>query len=96
MAQLYYHRAYHADLLAEGNALADLIPYTQGEGSYHFQSYRMYMALIEAFAPNWYSDPVERVGFLNAEYERRAEIAELRLRGYDRRADRLERQTAKP
>jgi hypothetical protein len=96
IAYLYYNRAYHADLLSRADALASLIPYSgrEKEKQYDMQSYRYYMAMLEQLASVWYPDPMARVRFLNLEYDRRSEIAELRLKGYDHIADRLERRAA--
>lgn len=92
IANLYYNRAYHVDLVAEGRGLAGLITYSPANGRAHFDAYRLYMAMLEELAPAWYPDPAERIAFLNSEYDRRGEIARLRLRGYDHLADRLERE----
>lgn len=91
-AKLYYNRAYHADLVVEGRTLAGLIAYSPAHGGARFEAYRLYMGLLEQLAPVWYPDPAERIAFLNSEYDRRGEIARLRLRGYDHLADRLERE----
>lgn len=94
IADLFYHRAYHAELIAEGEALRGLIAYTRRDSGGHFDAYRLYIAMIEAFAPVWYPVVNERAAFLNGQYEHHSEIAELRLHGYDMVADRLERQAA--
>jgi hypothetical protein len=94
VAQLYYHRAYHAELLAEGDALSGRIPHRQQQAANYLNAYRLYIALIEAFAARRMPNPLDRVRFLNAEYERHAEVVELRLHGYDKLADRLEKQAA--
>lgn len=60
------------------------------------ETYQIYIGLIEAFAATLYPDPVERLNFLTQEYSRQIEIAELRLRGYDNLADRMERDTLTP
>lgn len=96
VAYLYYNRAYHAELLSRADAMASLIPYSgrEKQKQYDLLSYRYYMAMIEDLASVWYPDPIARVRFLNLEYDRRSEIAELRLKGYDQIADRLERRAA--
>lgn len=91
IANLYYNRAYHADLVSEATTLAGLIAYVDNSSSVDFEAYRLYMALLEQMAPIWYPDPGARVAFLNREYDRRDEIARLRLRGYENVADHLER-----
>ena len=92
IASLYYNRAYHAELVAESRSLAGLISYSRTNSSADFEVYRLYMAMVEQLAPIWYPDSDERMVFLNTEYDRRGEIARLRLRGYDHLADRLERE----
>jgi hypothetical protein len=84
---LFYNRAYHSDLLEEGKTLSNLISYFGQDIKRHFEAYRLYIALIEQFAPYWYPDATERAAFLNTEYDRRGEVVELRLHGYDRLAD---------
>jgi hypothetical protein len=97
VAYLYYNRAYHADLLARAETLSSLIPYSgrEREKQYDMASYRYYMAMVESLSSIWFEDPVSRIRFLNLEYDRRGEIAELRLKGYDHIADRLERRAAR-
>jgi hypothetical protein len=94
IADLYYHRARHLDLVDEGEVLSGLIPYSGREESTHFDTYRIYIGLLEAFSSVWYPEPVERADFLNEEYERLGEVERLRLRGYDNLADRLEHDRA--
>ncbi len=47
--------------------------------------------MLEALAPLWFPDADARIEFLRNEYDHRGEVVELRLRGFDRIADRLER-----
>ncbi len=91
VANLYYNRAYYAELVSEATTLAELIAYYDNSSSVHLEASRLYMTLLEQLAPVWYPDPATRVAFLNREYDHHAEIAALRLKGYDRMADRLER-----
>jgi len=93
IATLFYNRAYHADMVQEAATLAGLIAYSDDRGKEQFDAYRLYMALLENMTPIWYPDSEARVAFLNREYDRRGEIARLRLRGYDHVADHLERTT---
>lgn len=90
VARLYFLRAYHADLVSEGRVLAGLIPYDRRQSNVEFDSYKIYMALVETMTPLWFSSNSDRTEFLNAEYTRHTEIAEMRLHGYDRLADHLE------
>ena len=87
VARLYYNRAYHAELLQEGEALSRIVSVSGRETTRHLQAYRLYMALLEAFARNWNRNIQDRAAFLNREYDRRSEVVELRLHGYDRLAD---------
>ena len=91
IANLYYNRAYYADLVSEATTLAELIAYSDNSSSVNLEAGRLYMALLEQMAPIWYPDSATRAAFLNREYDHHAEIAALRLQGYDRMADRLER-----
>ena len=83
MAKLYYNRAYYADLLA-----SDASTGFDSRLSYLTQSHRLYMGMVEAFAPHWYPDKNARLAFLNGQYEQMAAIAELKLRQIKRLADR--------
>ncbi|KPJ90181.1 MAG: hypothetical protein AMJ53_14625 [Gammaproteobacteria bacterium SG8_11] len=92
ISQLYYNRAYHVDLLKEGEVLSQIVAMVSRDLTHYIEAYRFYIALIESFAPTWYPDANERVDFLNHEYDRRGEVTELRLHGYDRIADLKEKQ----
>lgn len=96
VSHLYYNRAYHADLLKEGEALSGIVAASGRDLTRHIEAYRMYIALIEAFATSWYPDSEARAVFLNQEYDRRGEVAELRLHGYDRLADLKDKQITFP
>jgi hypothetical protein len=96
MSRLYYNRAYHADLLQEGETLSQIVALFSRDMRRHIEAYRVYIALIEAFAPSWYADAGARVAFLNKEYDQRGEVTELRLHGYDRLADVKEKQISIP
>jgi hypothetical protein len=96
ISRLYYNRAYHEDLLQEGETLSQIVALFSRDMRRHIEAYRVYIALIEAFAPSWYADADSRAVFLNKEYDRRGEVTELRLHGYDRLADVKERQISLP
>jgi len=96
LTRLYYNRAYHLELLQEGATLSQIIASFSSDVSHHIEAYRMYIALIEAFAPAWYADADARVAFLNREYDHRGEVTELRLHGYDHLADVKEKQNSYP
>jgi len=90
VANLYYNRAYHADMVHEAIVLSGLIDFTDSSSQVRFEAYRMYMAMLEQLVPLWYPSPESRAAFLNREYDKSGEIAALRLRGYDQMADHLE------
>ena len=96
LAKLYYNRAYHLDLLNESKTYAQIIPYQQEVGDYHFVAARIYITLIELLAPNWFANSTDRISFLNDIYEKRTEIVELRLHGYNKVADILENKYKHP
>ena len=92
LARLYYNRAYHHELMAERRSLAKLLTKNaESRDEYQITGDLLYIALVEAFAPHWYENEIKRVDFLNKVYEQRSEIMELRLRGYDKRAELLEK-----
>jgi hypothetical protein len=90
VARLFYNRAYHKDLLSEGRALSGIITRNAEPAGYHVASYRLYIALVEELSLQWFPKAEDRVAFLNEVYERRGEVIELRLHGYDRLADALD------
>lgn len=96
ISQLYYNRAYHVDLLKEGETLSQIDALYSRNLTHYIEAYRFYIALIEAFAPSWYPNAEARAAFLNQEYDHRGEVAELRLHGYDRIADLKEKQISFP
>jgi hypothetical protein len=93
VSKLYSQRAEHADLVEEHLAFSNMTIQSRGGKNPDLETYRIYIGLIEAFAATLYPDPVARLNFLTKEYSRQIEIAELRLRGYDNLADRMERDT---
>jgi hypothetical protein len=93
VSRLYSQRAEYADLVKEHQLLSSMAIQSRGGNNPDLETYRIYIGLIEAFAATLYPDPVERLYFLTEEYSRQIEIAELRLRGYDHLADRMEQET---
>ncbi|MFC1685341.1 hypothetical protein ACFL0R_07740 [Pseudomonadota bacterium] len=89
ISELFYHRAYHAGLLAEAELLSQLIPYEGGRHETLVETHFLYMALVEELAKVWYPNLGERVAFLNDEYQLQNEVVELRLHGFDHLADHL-------
>lgn len=92
IAVLYYNRAHHNDLLIEAETLSKLISGNRDFKPQSLVTYRVYIELIEQFAPIWFSDLALRAQFLNSEYSKYTEIMELNLRGYHNLANRLEQQ----
>lgn len=93
VANLFYNRANH---------LIQLKKYIQFERSLHnldsgggiayIDTYRIHIALAEALLNKSLNLDAGSIRRLNRIYEHSSEIAELRFRGYDLLADRLERQ----
>jgi hypothetical protein len=94
LAELLRHRAKHHQLLASARILARLDGSFQPFKSDDPEAARIYMAMVEALAPVWYPDKSRRIAFLIAEYRRQIQVAELRLKGFDQAAARLEREFA--
>ena len=90
LADLYYKRAYHLELI-ERNYASQAGIYAYHRGYPPISEYRLYIAMLESLAPVWFPEVKARADFLRSEYDHRGEVVELRLRGFDRIADRLER-----
>lgn len=91
MARLYYNRAYHKDLLKEGGSMTQLISYRGEPLQQTMETYRLYIAMIEIFAQHAFPQLEARATYLNNVYDKYDEVARLRLRGYDKTADVLEK-----
>ena len=93
MANLYHNRAYNIELQNKAQAISGLIQYDPSYNqNNHYLSYKLYIQMVEQFSSIWYPDPEQRVNFLLSEYDRINEITELRIKGLDFHADRLEQQ----
>lgn len=95
---LLYNRAYHAELLDRYRSILQLETYRGQEDARNYHAYRIFIALSEALAQSRAlasAGDGQAVAWLNSVYDRASEIAELRLKGYDLIADRLERQAWK-
>ncbi|UCE88510.1 MAG: hypothetical protein JSW10_09180 [Pseudomonadota bacterium] len=90
VSELFFNRAFHADLVAKAQSLARRRAHDLNSSRTDFRSYQTYITFVEALAPIWFPETSERARFLNHEYRRHGEIAELRLNGHHRLADRLE------
>ena len=94
VSELFFNRAFHADLIAKAQSLAHRrVPRFNSSGT-DFRNYQTYITFVEALAPIWFPEAGDRARFLNHEYRRHGEIAELRLNGHHRLADRLEQSAA--
>ncbi len=91
--ELYLHRAYHLELFASYKYILDLISYGRSDDRYHYCAYGMLIAMAELMVEQvWNQDQAARVAWLSRVYETANELTELRLGGFDSRANRLERQ----
>ncbi|ODC01458.1 hypothetical protein A3197_02990 [Candidatus Thiodiazotropha endoloripes] len=93
VAELYYHRAQHINLLRKFKEFErGLLQYGEKDDDSYIESYRIHIAIIEAFSSHdLLTDKRDQtLVTLNRIYEQAHEIAELRFRGYDLIADRLE------
>lgn len=93
VADLYYNRAQYHRLLGKYKRFEhSLIHYGDRDYTAYIESYRIYVGLAEAFFSNRLTpDEKGMLNRLNRLYEQSSEIAEMRFRGYDLIADRLER-----
>jgi hypothetical protein len=95
LTDLLYNRAYHAELLERYRSVMRLEGYRGQDDARDYHAYRIFIGLSEALAqsPALQSRAEgQAAAWLNSVYDRATEIAELRLKGYDLIADRLERQ----
>jgi len=93
VANLFYNRALHRQLLEKYQRFErSLLHFGNRDHLSYIESYRIYIGLAEAFSQRLIDrgDPAA-VRRLNRVYEQSGEIAEMRFRGYDLIADRLER-----
>ncbi len=93
VADLYFHRAQHLKLLKKFQEFERrLLQYGEHDEDSYIESYRIHIAMIEAFSsPDLLSEKRDQTLLtLNRIYEQSQEIAELRFRGYGLVADRLE------
>ncbi|MEW8624785.1 MAG: hypothetical protein AB2551_03440 [Candidatus Thiodiazotropha sp.] len=93
VADLYFHRAQHIKLLKKFQEFErGLLQYGEKDDDSYIESYRIHIAIIEAFSSrNLRTEKRDQtLVTLNRIYEQSHEIAELRFRGYDLIADRLE------
>jgi len=93
VADLFYNRAQHRQLLEKYQRFENsLIHYGDRDHRAYIESYRIYIGLAEAFSLRPFTQNEKlTLARLNRAYEQSFEIAEMRFRGYDLIADRLER-----
>ncbi|MEN8168192.1 MAG: hypothetical protein ABFR65_12050 [Pseudomonadota bacterium] len=90
LIKLYANRARLHELMAEYNYLNMAVSADRASHAY-YQAYRILLGLAEAFAAEAFSrGDRSAVSHLNNTYSQYIEITELRLRGYDLIANRIE------
>lgn len=84
IANLYYNRAYHAELLHKFRTLNRLQALKPNHNKTHYHTQRIFIGLAEAFAQRaWQRGTSHAISQLNRQYDRSIEIAEYQLKGYD-------------
>jgi hypothetical protein len=84
IANLFYNRAYHAELLDKFQILNRLQAHQPTDDLTHYHTQRIFIALAEAFAGRaWERGETQAITQLNHRYDRSIEIAEYQLKGYD-------------
>ncbi|WP_435684134.1 hypothetical protein [Sedimenticola selenatireducens] len=84
IADLFYNRAYHTELLQKFQVLNRLQSHKPNHDLTHYHTQRIFIALSEAFAKRaWERGETQAIGQLNRQYDRSIEIAEYQLKGYD-------------
>ena len=93
VAELFYNRAQYRRQLEKFTRFERaLVHYGDRDNMAYIESYRIFIGMAEAFAEDRLSSLDEAaLRQLNLAYERSGEIAEMRFRGYDLIANRLER-----
>lgn len=97
IANLFYNRAYHRELLEKFQLLSRLHQVKSNSDLTHYHTQRIYIALSEAFARRaWEQGEAQAPQQLNRQYDRSIEIAEYQLKGYDKLATRIKRSIGTP
>lgn len=92
--RLYQKRAYNLTLLDDFGHYQRLATWATPSGNndrYDFVAHQTFIQLVENFARTQLPDTQATASYLNAVYDKAFEIAELRLKGYDNRAQWIER-----
>lgn len=97
IANLFYNRAYHTELLQQFQVLNRLQSHQPNHDLSHYHTQRLFIALSEALARRaWERGEAQVIGQLNRHYDRSIEIAEYQLKGYDMLAARARGAPAAP
>ncbi|MCW8945528.1 MAG: hypothetical protein OQL27_12205 [Sedimenticola sp.] len=97
IANLFYNRAYHAELLQKFQLINRLQSHKPNHDLTHYHTQRMFIALSEAFAKRaWERGEQQAITELNRNYDSSIEIAEYQLKGYDILAAQTNRLPTKP
>jgi hypothetical protein len=93
VSELYLNRAYYLHILETYERFErSLLHYGEQGHRAYIEAYRIHIGLAEAFACDLLRQPDRSVlQRLNRVYDESSEIAEMRFRGYDLIANRLER-----
>jgi hypothetical protein len=93
VSELYLNRAYHLRMLEKYERFErSLLHYGDRDHRAYIEAYRIHIGLAEAFASELLQQEDSSVlQRLNRVYDESSEIAEMRFRGYDLIANRLER-----
>jgi hypothetical protein len=94
VSELYFNRAYHLRMLEKYRFFERSLSHYRGDaGQAYIDAYRIHIGLAEAFIERQLSsNKIEAVRQLNEIYDQSSEIAEMRFRGYDLLANRMERE----
>jgi hypothetical protein len=94
ISELYFNRAYHLRMLEKYRFFERSLSHYRGEvGQAYIDAYRIHIGLAEAFIEKYLSsNRIEAVIQLNEIYDQSSEIAEMRFRGYDLLANRMEKE----
>ena len=93
VAELFYNRATLGELGELDEVYSRLIPYRPKEDQHHFDSYQIFVAMVELLSiQRSKQSNVGSVSELNKVYEIVAELARMRFKGYDLQANALERE----
>jgi hypothetical protein len=94
VSELYFNRAYHLRMLEQYRFFERSLSHYRGDaGQAYIDAYRIHIGLAEAFIAKHLSlNKIKAVEQLNEIYDQSSEIAEMRFRGYDLLANRMQRE----